>query len=90
MKVAVKNISNTITQDEMDAGRLQSTFDISVEEGSKITLPEAFSVSVREDLVRDAVASSRANRRQAYGSSHMTALTDVSARTVCLSAVSSA
>ena len=68
MKVAVKNISNIITQDEMDAGRLQSTFDISVEEGSKITLPEAFSVSVREDLVRDAVASSRANRRQAYGS----------------------
>jgi hypothetical protein len=39
MKVAVKNISNTITQDEMDAGRLQSSFDISVEEGSKITLP---------------------------------------------------
>ena len=68
MKVAVKNISNTITQDEMDAGRLQTSFDISVEEGSKITLPEAFSVSVREDLVRDAVASSRANRRQAYGS----------------------
>ena len=68
MKVAVKNISNTITQDEMDAGRLQSTFDITVEDGSKITLPEAFSVSVREDLVRDAVASSRANRRQAYGS----------------------
>ena len=68
MKVAVKNISNIITQDEMDAGRLQSSFDISVEEGSEITLPEAFSVSVREDLVRDAVASSRANRRQAYGS----------------------
>ena len=58
MKVAVKNISNTITQDEMDAGRLQSTFDITVEDGSKITLPEAFSASVREDLVRDAVASS--------------------------------
>ena len=68
MKVAVKNISNTITQDEMDAGRLQSTFDITVEDGSKISLPEAFSVSVREDLIRDAVASSRANRRQAYGS----------------------
>ena len=68
MKVAVKNISNTITQDEMDAGRLQSTFDISVEDGSKVTLPDSFNQSVREDLVRDAVASSRANRRQAYGS----------------------
>ncbi len=68
MKVAVKNISNNITQDEMDAGRLQSVFDITVEEGSKVTLPESFSQSVREDLVRDAVASSRANRRQAYGS----------------------
>ena len=68
MKVAVKNISNNITQDEMDAGRLQSVFDISVEDGSKLTLPDSFSQSVREDLVRDAVASSRANRRQAYGS----------------------
>ena len=68
MKVAVKNISNNITQDEMDAGRLQSVFDITVEEGSKVTLPESFTQSVRVDLVRDAVASSRANRRQAYGS----------------------
>ena len=68
MKVAVKNISNNITQDEMDAGRLQSVFDISVEDGSNVTLPDSFSQSVREDLVRDAVASSRANRRQAYGS----------------------
>ena len=68
MKVAVKNISNNITQDEMDAGRLQSVFDITVEDGSKVTLPESFSQSVRVDLVRDAVASSRANRRQAYGS----------------------
>ena len=68
MKVAVKNISNNITQDEMDAGRLQSVFDISVEDGSKVTLPDSFSQSVRVDLVRDAVASSRANRRQAYGS----------------------
>ena len=68
MKVAVKNISNNITQDEMDAGRLQSAFDITVEDGSKVTLPESFSQSVRVDLVRDAIASSRANRRQAYGS----------------------
>ena len=68
MKVVVKNISNNITQDEMDAGRLQSVFDITVEDGSKVSLPDSFSQSVREDLVRDAIASSRANRRQAYGS----------------------
>ena len=46
----------------------KSVFDITVEDGSKVTLPESFSQSVRVDLVRDAVASSRANRRQAYGS----------------------
>ena len=51
MKVAVKNISNNITQDEMDAGRLQSVFDITVEDGSKVTLPESFTQSVRVDLV---------------------------------------
>ncbi len=68
MKVAVKNISNNITQDEMDAGRLQSVFDITVEDGSKVSLPDSFGQSVREDLIRDAIASSRANRRQAYGS----------------------
>ena len=39
----------------MDAGRLQSVFDITVEDGSKVTLPESFSQSVRVDLVRDAV-----------------------------------
>ena len=47
MKVAVKNISNNITQDEMDAGRLQSVFDITVEDGSKVSLPDSFSQSVR-------------------------------------------
>ena len=67
MKVAVKNISNNITQDEMDAGRLQSVFDITVEDGSKVTSQNR-SANRRVDLVRDAVASSRANRRQAYGS----------------------
>ena len=68
MKVAVKDIVNTITQDEMDAGKLQSQFSIDVSEGSKVTLPEAFESIVRLDLVKLAVASSRANRRQAYGS----------------------
>jgi len=68
MKVAVKDIVNTITQDEMDAGKLTARFDVEVSNGSKVTLPEAFSTEVREDLVKLAVASSRANRRQAYGS----------------------
>ena len=68
MKVSVKDITNNISADELDAGRLQETFDVSVEDGSKITLPESFNSSLREDLIKLAVASSRANRRQAYGS----------------------
>jgi large subunit ribosomal protein L4e len=68
MKVSVKDITNNISADELDAGRLQETFEVSVENGSKITLPESFNSSLREDLIKLAVASSRANRRQAYGS----------------------
>ena len=68
MKVAVKDITNTISADELDAGRLQDTFEISVSNGSKIALPNSFATPLREDLVKLAVASSRANRRQPYGS----------------------
>ena len=68
MKVVVKDITNTITADELDAGRLQDTFEIVVEDGKTITLPESFFSPVRNDLVKLAVASSRANRRQPYGS----------------------
>ena len=68
MKVTVKDITNTISADELDAGRLQDTFEISVADGSKVTLPESFSTPLRADLVKLAVASSRANRRQPYGS----------------------
>ena len=68
MKVAVKDITNTISADELDAGRLQDTFEISVDDGSKVTLPESFATPLRADLVKLAVASSRANRRQPYGS----------------------
>ena len=49
MKVAVKDITNTISADELDAGRLQDTFEISVEDGSKVTLPESFATPLRED-----------------------------------------
>ena len=68
MKVAVHNIVNNIEQDELDAGRLQEVYEIDVEMGKKVSLPESFSSEIRSDLVKLAVASARANRRQAYGS----------------------
>ena len=68
MKAQVLNIINTIQRDEVDAGRLQEVYDISVELGKKLNLPDAFEAESRPDMVKLAVASSRANRRQAYGS----------------------
>ena len=68
MKIAVKDIVTTVTQTEMDAGKLSAQFEVEVSEGSKVALPAAFDGEAREDLVKLAVASSRANRRQAYGS----------------------
>ena len=68
MKVAVHNIINNIEQDELDAGRLQEVYDIDVELGKKVSLPNSFNAEIRTDLVKLAVASARANRRQAYGS----------------------
>ena len=68
MKVNVIDITNTVSQDEVDAGRLQENFEISVENGKKVTLSDAFTTELRTDLIKLAVASSRANRRQAYGS----------------------
>ena len=68
MKVALHNIINNIEQDELDAGRLQEVYDIDVELGKKVSLPDSFSSEIRSDLVKLAVASARANRRQAYGS----------------------
>ena len=68
MKVSVHNIINKVEQDELDAGRLQEVYDIDVEMGKKVSLPESFNTTVRSDLVKLAVASARANRRQAYGS----------------------
>jgi large subunit ribosomal protein L4e len=68
MKVAVHNIINKVDQDELDAGRLQEVYEIDVEMGKKVSLPESFSTTIRTDLVKLAIASARANRRQAYGS----------------------
>ena len=71
MKVAVKDITNTISADELDAGRLQDTFEISVKDGSKVALPEAFSTPLREDLVKLAVASARATEDNHTVHDHM-------------------
>ena len=68
MKVAVHNIVNNIEQDELDAGRLQEVYEIDVELGKKVSLPDSFNSEIRSDLVKLAVASARANPRQAYGS----------------------
>ena len=43
MKVAVHNIINNIEQDELDAGRLQEVYEIGVELGKKVSLPDSFS-----------------------------------------------
>ena len=67
MKVATKDIVNTVTQTEMDAGKLSARFEVEVSNGSNVNLPEAFASEVPEDLIKLAVASSRANRRQPYG-----------------------
>ncbi len=68
MKAAVYHITNEITQDQVEAGRLQEVYDISIEAGKKVSLPSAFDSDVRSDVIRKAVRVSRANRRQAYGS----------------------
>ena len=68
MKVKVMDITTTVTQGEVEAGRLHSDIEVDVSEGKSITLPSNFEASVRTDLIKLAVASSRANRRQAYGS----------------------
>ena len=53
---------DTVTQDEMDAGRLQKVFDIAV--GPTTQLPAAFDEPVAIDLIRRA-----ANRQEQPASS---------------------
>jgi hypothetical protein len=65
MKASVFHITNEITQDQVEAGRLQEVYDISVKSGKNIHLPKAFETDIRTDVVRKAVRVSRANRRQA-------------------------
>ena len=68
MKIKVMNIVNNISQNEVEAGKLQESYDIDVDSGKAISLPESFNSSFRPDLINRVVKSSRANRRQAYGS----------------------
>ncbi|MAV95055.1 MAG: 50S ribosomal protein L4 [Euryarchaeota archaeon] len=67
MKATSYSLNNEISQIEVDAGLLSETYEVSTENGSKVELPESFSSDIREDMVKDAVHSSRANRRQPYG-----------------------
>ncbi|MBT4649849.1 MAG: 50S ribosomal protein L4 [Euryarchaeota archaeon] len=59
-------VSN-VEQEEFDAGLLAETYLVETKDGKNVTLPSMFESDIREDLVRSAVHSSRANRRQAYG-----------------------
>ncbi len=68
MKVKVMNVVNNVSQNEVEAGKLQETYEIDVAKGKSISLPDSFNSSFRPDLINQIVKSSRANRRQAYGS----------------------
>ncbi len=67
MKVKAYDLVNSVEQEELDAGLLAESFSVEAKQGKAITLPDAFLSEVRTDLIRSAVHSSRANRRQAYG-----------------------
>mgnify|MGYP001211156001 FL=1 len=61
------NLVNSVEQEEFEAGLLSESYSVSSKKGKKFNLPNAFSSEVREDLIRQAVHASRANRRQPYG-----------------------
>ena len=67
MKVKAYDLVNSVEQEELDAGLLAESFEVEAKQGKAVTLPDAFSSNVRMDLIRSAVHSSRANRRQPYG-----------------------
>ena len=66
MKVKTYELSNTIEVEELEAGIIID-YSIEAEDGKNVTLPSAFESAYRPDLIRRAVHSSRANRRQSYG-----------------------
>ncbi len=67
MKVKVYDLVNSVDQEELDAGLLAESFSVEAKQGKSVSLPDAFSSDIRMDLIRSAVHSSRANRRQPYG-----------------------
>ena len=67
MKANAINLVNSVIQEEMDAGLLAETYSVKAKKGKSISLPSPFQSEIREDVVRAAVLSSRANRRQPYG-----------------------
>ncbi len=67
MKVKVYDLVNSVEQEELDAGLLAESFSVQAKQGKAVSLPDAFSSDIRMDLIRSAVHSSRANRRQSYG-----------------------
>lgn len=67
MKAKAYNLLNSVVQEEMDAGLLAENYSVEAKDGKSVTLPVAFSSEFRPDLIRSAVHSSRANRRQPYG-----------------------
>lgn len=66
MKVKTYNLTNTVEVEELEAGLIVD-YSIEAEDGKAVKLPSAFESSFRPDLIRRAVHSSRANRRQPYG-----------------------
>ena len=67
MKAKPLNLTNEVEQEEFDAGLLSESYVVSAKAGKAIELPTCFEATVREDVIRDAVHASRANRRQPYG-----------------------
>ena len=67
MKIKAYNLVNSVIQEELDAGLLAESYEVSVKDGKNVTLPEVFNTEIRHDLVKSAVHASRANRRQPYG-----------------------
>jgi len=67
LKVKVYDLVNSVVQEELDAGLLAESFTVEAKQGKSVSLPDAFSSDIRVDLIRSAVHSSRANRRQPYG-----------------------
>jgi len=67
LKIKTYNLTNSVVQEELDAGLLAETYEVSVNDGKNISLPQVFNSEIRQDLVKSAVQASRANRRQPYG-----------------------